>query len=79
MTCCVPSPTFTETSGPMTYWVVMPHWSDARSPISAQPLVSFPTVPASNIWQAQNAMIALQRRGIRAHMDQITVYEEWSK
>ena len=78
MTCHVRQAEFTKTRGPVLYWVVMPHWSDAQSsPIAAQPLVSFPAVPASNFWQAQHAMIALQRRGLKVHMDQITVYEEW--
>ncbi len=58
------------------YWVVVRHPADVREGQSARPLASFPDCPASNIWQAQNAMIALQRRGIRCYMDLTHTYEE---
>lgn len=55
------------------YWVVMPMPQDVREGVrSAAPLANFgPT----EFWQAQSAMVSLQRRNIRCYMDLTTVYE----
>ena len=67
---------YTAGGVPTHHWVVRRSSRDCWNPIAFEPLAIFPASPPSNVWQAQNAMVTLQRRGIACYMDMITIHEE---